>query len=140
MNKTNKKYIHSELTSSILEAYYKVYNKIGYGLTKKIYTKAILLELKNLKLDYEYNKKITIYYDCSEIGEFESDIVVKNLIIIHINTADEINFSNVEQLKSILKSSIYEVGLLLNFGREPGHKRKVFTNDIKTTIPKQTKN
>ena len=130
MNKINEKYLFSDITSLVLQAYYKVYNKVGYGFSQEIYKKALLSEFKNLKLKHEYNKKISINYEGIEVGKVESDFVVKNTIIVTIKSEKELNSENSEQLKSLLKSSVYEVGLLLNFGRIPEHKRIVFTNNI----------
>ena len=134
MSKINDKYLFSDITSSILQAYYKVYNKLGYGLTKNIYEKALLLEFKNLKLECEHKKQVKIHYNEFEIGNFECDILVNNKVLVQVQINNELNSSKEIQLTSILKSSIFEVGLLLNFGLTPEHKRKAYTNEFKTSV------
>ncbi len=37
---------HTELTEQIIQAFYKVYNTIGYGFLEKVYVKALVIELK----------------------------------------------------------------------------------------------
>jgi GxxExxY protein len=48
-------------------------------------------------------------------------------VIIELKTAEEHEF----QLINYLKATEIEVGLLLNFGKTPQFKRKVFTNKIR---------
>ncbi len=134
MEHVKEKYLHSELTSLILQAYYKVYNNLGYGFTKSIYENALLRELKQLKLEYEHKKQIEIYYQSQEVGTIECDITVKNSVVVQVQTNDELESKEEQKLTNILKSSIYEVGLILNFGRTPEHKRKVYTNDLKNSV------
>ncbi len=95
---------------------------MGYGFEKGIYENALLMEFKNLKLDYEHKRQIEIHYEGFEMGKFESDFVVKNSVVVQIQTDDGFNPTKEQQLSSVLKSSVYEVGLLLNFGLTPEHK------------------
>ena len=132
MNDVKEKYLHSELTGLILQAYYKVYNNLGYGMTKTIYENSLLREFKNLKLEYEHKKQIKIYYQNQEVGKIECDIAVNKSVIVQVGINDELEQKEEQKLISILKSSIYEVGLILNFGRTPEHKRKVYTGNLKT--------
>ena len=57
----NEKYLHSELTSKILEAFYQVFNKVGFGFEKRVYVKSLAKALKNLELKNEMNKEVPIY-------------------------------------------------------------------------------
>jgi GxxExxY protein len=49
--------LYNELTSLILKTYYEVYNELGYGFLEKIYQNALLIELKNNRLEVTPNKK-----------------------------------------------------------------------------------
>jgi len=44
---------------------------------------------------------------------------------------DRLNPANEKQLINYLKATEFEVGLLLNFGKTPQIKRKIFSNDNK---------
>jgi GxxExxY protein len=46
MNKINSNYLHSDITAKCLEAFYKVYNKLGHGFLEKVYVNALSIELK----------------------------------------------------------------------------------------------
>jgi GxxExxY protein len=55
INKTNN-YLHSEITEQILKAYFKVYNKLGYGFLEKVYENTMMNELQRLDLLCEKQK------------------------------------------------------------------------------------
>jgi GxxExxY protein len=56
---------------------------------------------------------------------------VNDLIIVELKAAESICEEHEAQLLNYLKATDIEVGLLLNFGKEPQFKRKYFTNDKK---------
>jgi GxxExxY protein len=57
---------------------------------------------------------------------------VDNLVIIEIKATEGLIEEHEAQLVNYLRSTEIEVGLLLNFGKEPQHKRKVFSNKYKS--------
>ena len=65
----NSNYLHSDITSKILKAFYNVYNKLGFGFLEKVYEKSMLIELRNLGLKAENQKQIKVYYYDVEVGE-----------------------------------------------------------------------
>ena len=38
--------LHSDITSEIIKAFYKVYNTLGYGFLEKVYENAMAFELE----------------------------------------------------------------------------------------------
>jgi len=130
MIKTNN-YLHSEITDLIIKAYYNVYNKLGFGFLEKVYENAMMIELKRLDLKCEKQKPITVNYDGFNIGEYFADIIVNDCVIIELKAAEELAPEHEAQLVNYLKATEIEVGLLLNFGKEPRFKRRVLTNEYK---------
>jgi GxxExxY protein len=124
-------YLHSELSSKVIKAFYHVYNKLGYGFLEKVYENAMLIELKKSGLFAEKQKPIKVYYDNELVGEYFADIVVNNCLIIELKAMENLCPEHEAQLVNYLKATEIEVGLLLNFGKEPQQKRRVFTNDLK---------
>jgi GxxExxY protein len=136
MNEKDKdtNYLHSEITGKVLQVFYKVYNGFGIGFPKKLYINALIHELRKAGLSAEQNKSIQIFYDQIDIGDVLADIVVDNLVLLEVHTDAEISTVKGQILYNKLRSSIYEVGLLLNFGQTPEHLRKVCTNDRKVNL------
>lgn len=74
---------------------------------------------------------LTVYYEGVIVGDYYADIVVGNDIIIELKAAETLVKEHENQLINYLKATNIEVGLLLNFGKEPQFKRKVFSNERK---------
>ena len=125
----NEKYLYSELTSKILEAFYQVFNKVGFGFEKSVYQKSLVKALKNLEVKNEMNKEVSIYFSGDEVGKIKIDIFVDNKVLVKVTNHDEIENRDAEILQNELRMSEIEVGLLLNFGRTLEQKRRVNLTD-----------
>ncbi len=123
--------LHKNITENIIKSFYKVYNELGYGFLEKVYENAMLIELKETGLFCEKQTKIKVYYHSIIVGDYIADIIVENRIIIELKAAESLCEEHEFQLINYLKATDIEVGLLLNFGKEPQFKRKLFTNDKK---------
>lgn len=123
--------LHQKITDKIIKCFYEVYNILGYGFLEKVYENALYNELILSNLRCERQKKIEVFYKESQVGEYYADILVENKIILELKAAEAICEEHEFQLINYLKATNLEVGLLLNFGKKPGIKRKIFTNDRK---------
>ncbi len=124
-------YLHSELTDKIINAFYEVYNTLGYGFLEKVYEKAMINELKSKGLTCSEQYKIDVFYKNKPIGEYYADIVVNDLVILELKANDSLVKENEYQLINYLKATNFEIGLLFNFGKKPEIRRKIFTNNRK---------
>ncbi len=122
---------HEEITDQIIKAYYKVYNTLGYGFLERVYENALFIELKRMGLMVEKQKGISVFYDDEIVGDYFADLIVENKIIIELKASDNFIEEHTLQLTNYLKATNIEVGLLLNFGKRPEVKRKIFDNDYK---------
>jgi len=122
-------YKHSDITDKIIKAYYNVYNTLGYGFLEKVYENALFIELLAMKLFVEKQKQIKVYYQEKEVGEYFADLFVENIVIVELKAAETLCEEHELQLINYLKATEIEVGLLLNFGKKPQFKRKVFSNN-----------
>lgn len=127
---TSDNFLHSDITGLILKGFYTVYNKLGYGFLEKVYENALMIELKKLGLVCERQLPIDVFYDEQNVGLYFADIVVNKCVIIELKAAENLIEEHEAQLVNYLRATEIEVGLLLNFGKEPQHKRKVFSNQF----------
>ena len=123
--------LHKNITDIILKSYYKVFNNLGYGFLEKVYENALFYELKKQGLVCEKQKPIKVYYDEIQVGEYYADIIVNECIIIELKAAESLAEEHEFQLINYLKATDIEVGLVLNFGKNPQFKRKILTNQKK---------
>lgn len=121
-------YLHSELTEKIIKCFYTVYNSLGFGFLEKVYEKALIIELRREGLSVESQKPIKVEYRDEVVGDYFADLIVENLIIVELKAAESLIEEHEIQLINYLKATEMEVGLLLNFGKKPQIRRKIFTN------------
>lgn len=122
-------FLHKELSNKIIGAFYNVYNNLGFGFLEKVYENALLIELKNMRLKCEKQKPIRVKYNGVTVGEYFADIIVENKIILELKATEDICEEHEMQLINYLKATEIEIGLLLNFGKKPEFKRRIFTNN-----------
>ena len=123
--------LHKELSNKIIKCFYTVYNTLGYGFLEKVYENALMIELSKNGLKAEKQKHIKVFYDKKSVGEYFADIIVEDTIILELKAAKSVVEEHDLQLINYLKATKIEIGLLLNFGKKPEFKRKIFTNDRK---------
>lgn len=124
-------YLHQQLTDQAIKAFYKVYNTFGFGFLERVYQNALFIELRNLGLQCETQKQIKVNYEGYEVGVYYPDIIVNDLLILELKAAESVVEEQQLQLINYLKATEIEIGLLLNFGKKPEIRRKIFTNDKK---------
>jgi len=127
----NEEYMHSNLTEKIIHAFYKVYNKLGYGFLEKVYENAMSIELRKAELSHSKQHPVDVFYDEHKIGSYFADLIVENSVIIELKAAENLCEEHEAQLINYLRATDIEVGLLLNFGKEPQIRRKAFSNEYK---------
>ncbi|RYC70107.1 MULTISPECIES: GxxExxY protein [Spirosoma] len=127
----NSNYQHSDLTDQILKSFYKVYNTLGYGFLEKVYENAMHIELTKMGMSCVRQQPIDVFYDGQKVGLYYADLVINGFVIVELKAAEGLVPEHEAQLTNYLRATNIEVGLLLNFGRTPQHKRKVFSNNRK---------
>lgn len=126
MNYDNFK--HKDLTEKIIKAFYKVYNTLGFGFLEKVYENAMFIELRNMDLFVEKQRRIKVFYEGNVVGDYCADLAVEDKVIVELKAAEALCEDHEFQLINYLKATEIEVALLLNFRKKPEFRRKIFTN------------
>ena len=122
---------NNQLTNEIIGAFYAVYNTLGYGFLEKVYEKAMVIELRKRNIECVAQYLIEVNYHGEKIGHYYADILVKNLIVLELKASEFINKNDEFQLINYLKGSDKEIGFLMNFGKTPEFRRKIYSNSRK---------
>lgn len=122
---------HEEITNQIIQAFFKVYNSLGFGFLEKVYRNALNYELVELGLNATAETKISVYYKGHVVGEYSADLMVEDTVICELKTSENLCEADENQLINYLRATDIEVGLLLNFGKKPEVRRKVYDNEKK---------
>ncbi|MEP7213053.1 MAG: GxxExxY protein [Acidobacteriota bacterium] len=125
---------HADITGQILKSFFEVYNFLGYGFLEKVYENALTLELRRAGLTVQQQRPITVLYKESAVGEYYADLLVQDVVLVELKVAEHLALSHEAQLLNYLRATNIEVGLLLNFGPKPEHKRKLYTKDKKPLL------
>jgi GxxExxY protein len=122
---------NADLTSKIIQSFYKVYNELNYGFLEKVYEKSMVIELEKSGLNCRSQFPIDVFYSGENVGYYLADIIVNDLVIIEVKAAEAICQAHLAQLTNYLKASNVEVGLVLNFGPKAEFKRRIFSVELK---------
>ena len=98
----------------------------------------MFIELTSMGLFCEKQRPIKVFYTGYKVGEYFADIILNDCVIIELKAAETLVEEHELQLINYLKATEIEVGLLLNFGKKPEFKRKIFTNDLKKINPQES--
>ena len=129
--------LHQSITNTILKVYYEVYNELGHGFLEKVYQNAMYFELKARGLKVESQKEIKVYFKQQLVGEYYSDLILENKVIIELKATEVLMNAHVAQTINYLRATPIEIGMLLNFGAEPEFKRLIYTNNKKSNLKNQ---
>jgi|WetSurMetagenome_2_1015567.scaffolds.fasta_scaffold452363_1 GxxExxY protein len=129
----DKKYLHSDISDSVLKAFYVVRDSLPFELSLDIYKRALDLEMKDRGLVVDADKEFKLKYKDKIIGSFFTDFIVNDAVIIIVIKNDMSCDPFVTDAKNRLRLTNYEVAMILNFASDANsyHKRVVLTNDFK---------
>lgn len=134
MPHVKQQYKHSEITDRIIGVFYDVYNVLGYGFLEKVYERAMVIRLERAGLSVRPQEEINVYFDGRLIGNYKADLVVNNVVLVELKATETVATEHEAQLLNYLRATDIEVGLLLNFGKEPKVIRRAFDNHRKRSL------
>ena len=105
-----------KITEKIISCGMKVSNALGAGFLEKVYENALVMELNKSGFKLGQQKKIAVMYDSAVVGDYFSDILVNDQVIVEVKALKAIDESHQAQLLNYLKATGMRVGLILNFG------------------------
>ena len=105
----------NELTYQIRGAVFEVTKILGPGFLEKVYENALVIELKNRKLNAKAQMPIQVIYKNKIVGEYFADIIVEDKVIIELKAVESLQKIHEAQLLNYLKATDYKIGLLINF-------------------------
>ena len=104
-----------ELTYQIRGAVFEVNKVLGSGFFEKVYENSLIIELKNRKLEAKVQVPVKVEYKGEIVGEYFTDIVVEDKIILELKAVETLQKIHEAQLLNYLKATDYKIGLLINF-------------------------
>jgi len=125
--------IHRALTERIIGVFHDVYNELGFGYVESVYRRAAHIALADTGLAVAAEVPVEVIFRGRVVGLFKADLVVEDAVVVELKTARAIDPAHEAQLLNYLRGTRLEVGLLLNFGKQPSFRRLVLSNAHKRT-------
>ena len=110
------KLLHGDVTDTIINSFYHVYNSLGYGFLEKVYENALIVSLSQNDWDVKQQWPITVSFEQEKVGDYFVDLVVDDSIIVEIKAAQALATEHEAQLINYLKATGLPLGLIVNFG------------------------
>jgi GxxExxY protein len=120
--------LEKELTGCIIEAFFEVYNELGFGYLEQVYMGALERELLGRGPRVMREVSVRVTYKGHLVGFQRLDMLVDdNVLVEGKSTAGLPKFAQ-RQVLNYLRATTIEIGLLLHFGPSPKFYRFVSTN------------
>ena len=129
---TKGRLVEEERTHSIIEAFFEVYNALGFGFLEHLYASALERELRERGHRVSRELSVRVMYKGTELGCQRLDIVVDDRIVVEVKSTRDLHKFAARQVHNYLRATNLEVGLLLHFGPEPRFFRLFCENRFKT--------
>lgn len=130
----NNSFPHGELTGSIIQAFHETHGELGSGFSEKVCCNALVIVLVEKGLHIAVEVPIDVQFRGRMIGRFFADVIVNDTVLLEVKAAPSLEGYAQVQVLNYLKAAGGGVGLVLNFGRYPQHKRLVM-GDAVNSLP-----
>jgi len=101
---------------AIIDSAFTVHKALGPGLLEKVYEVCLCHELSKKDLEFQRQVKIPIEYDGISFDEgLRIDILVEDLVICELKSAEEMHPVWKAQLISYLRLTNKRLGFIINF-------------------------
>ncbi|MDB4911072.1 MAG: GxxExxY protein [Gemmatimonadetes bacterium] len=117
--------LEAERVRSIVGGFFDVYNYYGYGLSERVYAGALAHELRDRGHIVVRELVIDVRYKGRHAAWQRLDMVIDDRVIVENKAAEKIFSADRMQLISYLRTTTFEVGVLLNFGPAPRFERYI---------------
>lgn len=131
MNANNNELIYPDLSYKVVGILYKVHNELGNKYQEKYYQKAIAIEFKSNKINFEKEVLVDLLYEGNKIGKYFFDFLIENKIILEVKVTDRFKIADFKQISAYLKSKKIKLGILTNFRSQRLTYKRILNPDIK---------
>lgn len=113
------------LSSRILGAAVEVHRELGPGFLESSYSRALRIALERRGIPYHAEREIPLTFAGVGIGSYRLDLVVDDTIVVELKAVPRLEELYFAQLRTYLRASGLQVGLLLNFNAKVITARRV---------------
>jgi GxxExxY protein len=116
------------IVERLIGAIYEVSNVLGAGFLEKVYERALLRELASVGLHAQAQVRFPVMYKGSCVGEYLSDIVVENEIVVELKCVESFTNEHLAQCINYLKATNLKLAFLVNFQKPKVEWKRIVYN------------
>ncbi|MGI8855833.1 MAG: GxxExxY protein [Thermomicrobiales bacterium] len=105
----------NRLSHEIIGAAIEVHRSLGPGFLESVYEEALCVELALRKIPFVRQLDIAVAYKGHAVGAGRIDILVDHAVVVELKAVEALVPIHQAQILSYLKSTGYQLGLLINF-------------------------
>ncbi len=122
--------VFPELSYKILGAAFRVFNRMGWGLSEKAYQKAVEREFMTSGIAFKKEVYIPLTYGGTHLGRYFADFVIENKILLELKAVLKLEYAPTKQVLGYLRSINLELGILLYFNKDGVKYRRVLNSGV----------
>src|SRR5450432_696519 len=108
--------LEAELIQSVVGGFFDVYNYFGYGLSERVYGGALEVELRDRGHIVMRELTVDVRYKGCRVAGQRLDMVIDDRVVVENKGTEKVSQADRMQLISYLRTTKFEVGILLHFG------------------------
>lgn len=106
----------NKITETIIGCAIEVHKDLGPGLLESAYEECLFFEIKKAGLKVERQIAVPVVYKEIKLEcGYRIDLLVENIVIVELKTADAFNIVHEAQILTYMKFANKPIGLLINF-------------------------
>ena len=113
----------------------EVHKRLRNGFQEVIYQRALEMEMKSVKLDFQRELEMPIFYRDLQIGTRRVDFFVDEKVMVELKAVTKLEDVHLAQAINYLEAFKVEIGLLINFGAKSLEFKRVHNNKIRGSLP-----
>lgn len=114
-----------QTTRVIIGAFHYVFSRLGSGFLESVHHRALGNALERSGRHVEREAALSVAFEGQVVGEFRADLIVDRQVLVEVKAVEHIVAPHEAQVINYVRASGLPVGLLLNFGPRPSHRRFV---------------
>jgi GxxExxY protein len=115
--KNAKKMDENEIATQIIDAAFKIHQKLGPGLLESVYETILAFELERRGLQVQRQLPVALEYESLVFeSAFRIDLLANEKVIVEVKALEELAPVHRRQLLTYLRLRQLKLGLLINFG------------------------
>src|SRR5215469_5045859 len=91
------------LTGRVLSAVFEVSNTLGAGFLEKVYQRALLRELRDIRATTEVS--FAVLYKGQSVGEYFADLLIEDMLVVELKCAARLTQEHTAQCLNYLRAS-----------------------------------